>query len=501
MHLNPNKSIFRKILISSIVTVLLGLCAVGLVISFFAKTYITDSKSNEMIRQAKRVNLSIQNQPIPNDSFKDLLLFFDQAYDTRVWVFDLEGNIVLTSSKDEVNVGKVVSDEVVNKVVHGEPAVWNQVEGLDEGMLSVAVPWGKDNNVYGGIVLHSPLKGMNETIAQLRETILWVTLLGIFFSFAVSSYLSWSITRPIKQIDKAAAKIAVGDYSERIRINSKDEVGELATTINHMMEQLERVDLDKKKLNQLRHDFLANVSHELRTPLTAMLGFLEALQDGLIEEGAREKYYEIMYNETLHMNRLVDDITDLMKLENKEIHLVFMTVDVQEILTKLAFKFRPEADARGTAIHCVTDEESPPQAYADPDRLEQILNNLIKNAVKFTENGTIELKAMAVPSEECVLITVTDTGIGISPEDQGLIWERFFKVERGRPIKHKDSSGLGLAIVRELIELHNGSIRVRSEIGKGSTFEVRIPLVDTASTRSAGNDKLLLDKRDKSSVK
>src|SRR5690606_4976962 len=99
-----------------------------------------------------------------------------------------EGNIVATSSKDEVNAGKTVSDEVVNQVIHGEPAIWNQTEGLEEAMLSVAVPWGKDDHVYGGIVMHSPLKGMDETTAQLRETILWVTLLGIFFSFAVSSY-------------------------------------------------------------------------------------------------------------------------------------------------------------------------------------------------------------------------------------------------------------------------------------------------------------------------
>ncbi|MGG1555129.1 MULTISPECIES: sensor histidine kinase [Paenibacillus] len=481
MYLNANKSILRKMLTSSIVTVLLGLCAVGLVISLFAKDYIVNSKSNEMIRQAKQVNLAIQDQIVPNDRFKEQLRFFDQAFDARIWIFDLNGNIVATSSKDEVNVGKAVSKEVINQVLNGEPIVWNQSEGFKEGMLSIAVPWGKDNDVYGGIVLHSPLKGMNETIGQLRETILWVTLLGIFFSFGVSFYLSWSISRPIQQIDKAAAKIAIGDYSERIQIDSKDEIGELATTINHMMDQLGRVDLEKRQLNQMRHDFLANVSHELRTPLTAMRGFLEALQDGLIEEGARDKYYEIMYNETIHMNRLVDDITDLMKLENKEIDLVWLSVDVQAMLAKLAFKFQPEAELRGTVIHCLMDENAP-QAHADPDRLEQILNNLIKNAVKFTENGTIELKAMAVPSEGCVLITVTDTGIGISPEDQGLIWERFFKVDRGRTVKHKGSSGLGLAIVRELVELHGGSIRVRSELGVGSTFEVRIPLSDSRSS-------------------
>jgi signal transduction histidine kinase len=368
---------------------------------------------------------------------------------------------------------------VVDKVINGENAVWNiHYEGMKEGMLAVSVPWGKDNSVYGGIVLHSPMEGINETITRLRETILWVTLLGMLFSFAVSSYLSWSISRPIQQIDKAAAKIAIGDYSERIHIRSKDEIGDLAATINHMMEQLGLVDLEKKKLEQLRHDFLANVSHELRTPLTAMQGFLEALQDGLIEEVARERYYEILYNETLHMNRLVDDITDLMKLENKEIELMLTPVDVQEMLSKIAFKFGPEAEARGTVVQCLADEAEQPKAYADTVRLEQILNNLVKNAVKFTENGSVELKAISVPSEDSILITVTDTGIGISQEDQVLIWERFFKVDRGRTMKNKGSSGLGLAIVRELVELHQGSIRVRSEAGKGSTFEVRIPIYD-----------------------
>lgn len=187
MFLNANKSILRKMLTSSIVTVLLGLCAVGLVISIFAKDYIVDSKSNEMIRQAKQVNLAIQNQTGPSDRFKEQLRFFDEAFDSRIWIFDLNGNIVTTSSKDEVNVGKVISTEVVNQVLNGEPTIWNQSEGFKEGMLSIAVPWGKDNDVYGGIVLHSPLKGMNETITQLRETILWVTLLGIFFHLVYPS--------------------------------------------------------------------------------------------------------------------------------------------------------------------------------------------------------------------------------------------------------------------------------------------------------------------------
>lgn len=477
MILNMNKSIFRKLLFSSIVTVLLGLCAVGLFIALLAKDDIVDSKGQEMLRQAKRVNLAIQNRTAPDESFKELLLFFDQSYDARIWVFDKEGTIVSTSSKDEVNAGKSVSGDIVRKVAGGEEAVWSfRLDGQKEEMLSAAVPWGKDNTVYGGIVLYSPMTRINETISQLRENILWVTLLGMLFSFAVSSYLSWSISRPLQKIDKAAAKIATGDYSERIRIRSKDEIGDLASTINDMMEKLSRVDVDKRKLEQLRHDFLANVSHELRTPLTAMQGFLEALQDGIIEEEFKGKYYEIMYQETLHMNRLVDDITDLMKLENGEIVLARAAVDLEPVLSKLAFKFRQEAEDKGTVIRSRITAPLP-KAYADPDRLEQILNNIVKNAVKFTENGVVELEAQAGPDGQSVRITVTDTGIGISQEDQELIWERFFKVDRGRPRKNK-GSGLGLAIVRELVELHQGTIRVESEIGRGSRFQILLPAVD-----------------------
>lgn len=480
MILNINKSIFRKLLFSSIVTVLLGLCAVGLVISLLAKDYIVDSKGREMIRQAKRVNLAIQNRAAPDEGFKELLLFFDESYDSRIWVFDKEGTIVSTSSKDEVNAGKSVNEDIVQKVAGGEEAVWSfSFDGQKDGMLSVAVPWGKDNTIYGGIVLYSPMTGINETISQLREKILWVTLLGMLFSFAVSSYLSWSISRPLQKIDKAAAKIASGDYSERIRIRSKDEIGDLASTINDMMEKLGRVDGEKRKLNQLRHDFMANVSHELRTPLTAMQGFLEALQDGLIEDQFRGKYYEILYRETLHMNRLVDDITDLMKLENKEIILSRTAVDMEELLAKIAFKFRPEAEERGIMLTSRAGGGLP-MVWADPDRLEQILNNLVKNAIKFTEYGTVELDATTGPDRRTVRITVTDSGIGISSEDQELIWERFFKVDRGRPRKNK-GSGLGLAIVRELVELHQGQIRVDSEVGRGSKFEVQLPAVDEKS--------------------
>lgn len=470
-------SIFRRILFSSLFTVLLGLGVVGLTMSFWVQDYIVHSKQDEMLRKAKRVNLSLQTLEAQDSRFKDLLVFFDQSFDTRIWVFDTEGRIVATSSKDEVYVGKSVDASIVKKVTKGEDALFNlHFEGLKESMLSVVVPWGKDNQIYGGIVLHAPITGVNDTVKNIRETILWVTLIGVLLSIAIASILSWSISRPLRQIDKVAAKIGMGDYSQRITTPSRDEIGDLAVTINQMAEKLERIDLEKRKLEQIRHDFLANVSHELRTPLTAMQGFLEALQDGLIEEAAQPKYYDIIYKETLHMNRLVDDIMDLIMLENKEITLACNPVHVEPLLQHVAFTHSPQAEERGSSIEVRMASDPLPQVYADYDRLHQILNNLVRNAVKFTENGTITLEAE--PEERFVRLTVADTGIGIASEDQEMIWERFFKVDRGRS-KNNRGTGLGLAIVRELVELHGGKINVRSEIGKGTVFEVWIPRIDS----------------------
>lgn len=482
MILGINKSIFRRILFSSMLTVLLGLCVVGLIISLLTKSYIIDSKEDELLRKAKKVNLAIQNVKVLDESVKELLVFYDQSFETRIWIFDLQGKIAATSAKDEVYIGKSVDASIVSKVKKGENVISDmQFEGMKESMLSVVVPWGKDNQVFGGVILHAPVTGMNETITNLRETILWGTLFGLLLSAVIASYLSWTISQPLQQIDRVAAKIGMGDYSERIRIESKDEIGDLAGTINHMVEKLEIVDLEKKKQEQIRQDFLANVSHELRTPLTAMQGFLEALQDGLIDESAKPRYYNIIYNETLHMNRLVDDIMDLIKLENNEIILARSPVDVGTLATQVAFKFMPEAAAKGTSIEVETSD-SMPKAYADLSRLEQILNNLIKNAIKFTENGRIVIRAAY--EEPYIRFVISDTGIGISPDDQEMIWERFFKVDRSRSKKNA-GTGLGLAIVRELVVLHEGKIEVQSEIDKGTTFDVWIPSVELAQNEKA----------------
>jgi signal transduction histidine kinase len=346
---------------------------------------------------------------------------------------------------------------------------------MEDPMLSVAIPWGEGEEIYGGIILHAPIEGIERTFAQMRETILWATLFGVVLSTAMVSYLSWSISRPLQKIERTATEIGRGNYAERVKVDTADEISDLAQTINTLAEKLERVEQERHHLEQVRNDFLANVSHELRTPLTAIQGFLEALQDGLVEEEeARQKYYAVMYSETMQINRLVDDLMDLMKLENNEVTLARFPVDVAEVINKTAFAFRPEAAEKGLEI-VVELADALPKIYADKDRVAQIVKNLVKNAVKFTDEGTIRITAE--PEGEWVRMSVADTGIGIAADDLPRIWERFFKVDRGRSKKNK-GTGLGLAIVKELVELHDGNITVESEPGLGTTFTVWLPTVE-----------------------
>lgn len=468
-----SKSIFRKLLLSYMVTVLLGLGALGLSMSVLAKNYIYDGTKEELLRKAKKVNLAIQNYPVQADQTAAMLAFLDQTFDTRIWVFNRQGQIISTSTQDEVFIGKSVARSIVEQVMQGKDVVQDlKFEGLTKPMMSVVVPWGQKDEVFGGIVLHAPVEGIEETVGNMREMIVWATLFGILLCTAMVSYLSWTISRPLKRIDDVALQIERGNYKQRVIVETEDEIGDLARTINRMANTLDHIETERTDFEKTRQDFFANVSHELRTPLTAMQGFLEALQDGLVvDETSRQKYYDVMYKETMHMSRLINDLLELVRLEKHEVNLVKRPIDMDSFLRRIVFMFKEEAAKRNLDLHL--DVVVPlPAIIADPHRIEQIFINLVNNALKFTEQGAVTLRAWEKSGG--IEVCVEDTGVGISEHDVELIWERFFKADRVRSRKEM-GTGLGLAIVKELVTLHHGTISVDSRVGEGTKFTVWLP--------------------------
>lgn len=228
---------------------------------------------------------------------------------------------------------------------------------------------------------------------------------------------------------------------------------------------------ESHRLDKMRTDFVANVSHELRTPLVTLQGYSEAIIDGMTEsDDATKEFASIIYDESLRLARLVNDLLDLARIESGKETMQFMPLDLGEFLPRVMRKFKQMAKEKGIEL----DASAPSRMLeADGDRLEQVFTNLIGNAIAHTDSGSIHLDA--VEEEDGVVIRLIDTGTGIPKEDLPFVFERFYKADKARTSGGKTGTGIGLAIVKNVIDAHHGSVDVSSVLGEGTTFTIRLP--------------------------
>lgn len=284
----------------------------------------------------------------------------------------------------------------------------------------------------------------------------------------IAFLLARRITRPIQRMVVATRRIAAGDYQQRVPVDTQDEMGQLAQALNEMAAGLEQVE-------RLRRELVANVAHELRTPLTGLEGYLEGLGDGVFDP--TPETLARMRAETARLRRLVEDLTALSQLESGRWRLERRPVQVARVVEETVAVLRPQFERVGIGLDVRVAEGLPP-VLGDADRLGQVLTNLLANALRFTPPGgrvTIELRG----EHETVRLAVSDTGIGIAPEDLPHVFERFYRADRARA-QATGGSGIGLAIVKHIAEAHGGAVVVWSALGQGSRFEVRLPVGVTA---------------------
>ncbi|OLO39183.1 hypothetical protein BTR23_09000 [Alkalihalophilus pseudofirmus] len=469
-----NRSLFRRLLISFLTVFLLGFCIIGIVISMSTKEYITNQKKQEMLTQARNINGAILHSDKITQDITETIEKLGQFSQSTIWLVDKKGEIVATSSQQDLFVGELINHSIMQDILEGRYSIQvMEIEEEERTMLSVIVPWGTNEQIYGGIILHSPIAGLKTTVNNIREIVLWAIIGVLLIIGLLVSYLSWSISKPLKRVEEAANEIALGNYNKRVNHDIPDEIGQLVISFNRMADKLNEIEKERDSLEQRRKDFIANISHELRTPLTGIQGFLEALQDGLIkDEDSKQKYYQIMHRETEYLNHLVSDLMELIKFEKNEVTLDLYYVQLEEVIKKVCLHLEPSATENGNQISIHIQENIPP-ILGDSIRLEQIFKNLLHNANKFTDNGTIT--ASITNEDGHIIVQITDTGIGIPSYDLKRIWDRFFKVDRARNKKGR-GTGLGLSIVKELVKLHHGEITVESTLGEGTTFTVIFPI-------------------------
>jgi signal transduction histidine kinase len=354
-----------------------------------------------------------------------------------------------------------------------------------DAQLAAGVPVTSDGQQIGTVLVGSMIEPILNPLSQdfLRSVNLAVLASAItvgILALALGSFFFFHITTPVRDLTRAAEAVAGGDLTRRVTVRSQDELSRLAQAFNSMTGAM-------KHNETLRRQMVADIAHELRNPLGLIQGSLEAMLDGIYE--LNEENVASVHEETLVLTRLVKDLRDLAQAEAGQLHLEREELDINDLISRAAELFRAEAAERQVALITDLSPDLPP-LHGDGQRLNQVLVNLLSNALRYTPpEGQVTVSArltsdeteigvqaqrQAAPSPPVCLISVADTGQGIPPEDLPYVFERFYRADKSRA-RGSGGSGLGLAIARQIVAAHGGRIWVESQAGAGSTFSFALP--------------------------
>lgn len=300
----------------------------------------------------------------------------------------------------------------------------------------------------------------DEFVASFNEALIYAGIAALFIGVLVSWFFSRGIIAPVQAMTVATQRIAEGKYEERVDKARTDELGQLAHSFNQMAEKLAQIEA-------MRRQLIGDVSHELRTPLTAIKGSMEGLMDGILPAG--DETYEVVHKEAERLSRLVDDLQELSRVEAGSYPLQVHSVQIADVVDTVIRRLSHQFDGKGVALAPNLVANLSP-VLADEDRLIQVLTNLLANALRHTpRDGQVTVKA--TQEDTHVVISVVDTGVGISPENLAHIFTRFFRVDKSRSRQQGGGSGIGLTVSKHLVEAMDGEIWADSAgLGEGATF-------------------------------
>lgn len=467
------KSIFTKLLVTYLVIIIAIITTLSLVLTMIYSRHVFSEKNKSLISAAFKVNQladALNRKQISKQELDNSLDSMGYITDSKIYIVRMDKQS-LASSKT-LKIGEEMSDDYLiddlKRVMDGQ-TVFHQkqyTKGFDMYMVFTGVPWKTEGRITGAILLFSPVDHITSDITKINLVIGVIALIFILLSAFIIYINSLRISRPIKEMEQAAVKLAVGENTEDISVKSQDEIGKLAATFNFMKQKL--IDTEK-----MRREFIANVSHDLRTPLTSINGFVEGMLDGIVKHEDYNKYLHIIQEETNRLTRLTNEILQLAKIQSGSLNLSKKVMSVAEVVRSVmdSINILLEEKSITPIVECDADL----QVYADEDRLRQILINIAGNSVKYSNRGgSISIKVVDVPLG--IRFAVKDTGIGVSADELPFIFEKFYQVDKSRQSPH-GGTGLGLNIVKSLIEMHGGRIWAESEIGIGTEIFFELPKI------------------------
>ncbi|PYZ94800.1 hypothetical protein CR194_04535 [Salipaludibacillus keqinensis] len=459
------KTIFRKLLVSYSLIIFLSFVLFGLVFIYLFHLNLYDDYEDLFVYQQGQLEDQLGYSAEAGWTEQETESALQPALrhrDYSILVYHPDGERVF-SPQDNRTDGRDPEREIIHTAASGEMvSEGGRFNGSLSYIIANRLQASEGEESYVAVMIFHDL---DHQYRQMGLMILFPFIVTIAFAGVILYFMSRKITAPLRDMNDIALKLATGDFSRKVKVASEDEVGQLGETFNYMAEEL-------NSLEEMRRDFLANVSHDLRSPLTSIKGFLVALLDGTIPEHKRDHYYWLMKEETERVIKLVNDTLDMSRLEAGQVEISPEPYNLTDQLHRIQVILEPQLERKGMILDIEPDAEAI-FVTADRDRMDQVFVNLLQNAIQVSpKRGTVRVKLQKMNDE--VAVSVLDEGKGI-PEDQlDRIWERFYKVEKSRT--NKGGAGIGLSIVKSIMDLHKLEIKVKSEPGKGTVFTFTLPL-------------------------
>lgn len=480
-----SSTVLSRLMFTYIAIMLVMLAVQSLLMaSIYQDQYLSDRVS---ALRKEATDLSLLTSYAIATSGTDNTLFLKDVYEyakrqrSIVWIVDWSGDVRQISPDDAAKTGSA-GDTVpkfkklqgkgddftrsINRIKRGDSVMekgkFEDMFGSE--MLTVGVPvYYQDVNrkgiVIGAVFMHAKLQPLNVAIGKMYGHIATSAAIAMAVGFVLILLMSARISKPLTQMNDIAGRIAKGDFNKRADAQSRDEIGQLARSFNTMAEGL-------KKQEALRSGFVANVSHELRSPLTSIHGFAQGMLDGTIPQSDHGKYLEVIVGETRRLNKLIRELLDLSQIDSGTFPLNLQAFDLNGLISRVLITFEEKIVSKALEIE-VDFRQDKAIVLADPDRIEQVIINLLDNAVKYTGGGG-RIKIWTHGAASRILTGISDDGPGIPVEDQPYVWERFYKVDKSHT--GKKGTGLGLSIVKKIIEQHGERITLQSKPGFGTVF-------------------------------
>lgn len=466
-------SLFRKTMIAYTGVVVFAFAALFVSLHVEIKHFLVHQRLVVMNRESAELLPyleGITNQHQVNPAF-DRLVAQDKQVDNT------SANIVLLRNKSSLQKARqltkylVKHDQIRNasevaRVLGGKRIQFVGPFTTLSRATSVTVGWPIQDHgqVLGALFLHTSIQDLH--VGQITRVIFLMTAPILILSILILYFATKRFLRPLRRMSRAVRAIGQGDFGARVPVDSRDEVGQLALTFNEMAAQLEGLDATRTEL-------IANVSHELRTPLTSVKGFVQGILEGVIAPVDHHRYLTTAYTELERLNAMLNSMLDLSAIETGHAPLHMEAVAWPEIVHGAYDRVRVRMEEKGIRWKVSGSAESI-TLWGDPERLGQVVFNLLDNAIRHTEQG--EISVDSVIDQGQLRVIIADTGEGIAVDALPHIWERFYSL-RKRETGAQPQGGLGLTITKHLVELMNGRIDVASTLGQGTTFTLRLPVL------------------------